>query len=68
MAEVSEALDAMLESVDERHFGYVKTKSAISQKRDRTLLAKRILRFLENVDEDMSVMEVRQALEEEIPD
>lgn len=68
MATVSEALDSMVDELDTRGgFSYNHVKAQNIWRRERTLLAKRLLQFLGEVDEDLTVMEVRQALEEEIP-
>lgn len=67
MATVQEALDAM----DEQLYGFASTKKGLKSDRvlksERTLLVKQLLKFLENVDEDMTVLEVRQELEMELP-
>lgn len=62
MSNVHEALDACVDAVDDREF--VKLKSSRKLIAERNMMARTILRFLENVDEDLSVMEVRQALED----
>ena len=69
MATVKEALDnAIDETRDSAGFsGYNKIKSQKVYRSERTLYIKQLLRFLENVDEDLSILEVRQQLEELIP-
>lgn len=66
MATVSEALDEMLDN-QRSSFSGIKTKSDRVLRNERVLLAKRLLQFFENVDEDLTAMEIRQALEEEMP-
>lgn len=63
MATVAEALDNMLEDTVKDGWTF-RDKSARVKHNERALLIKQLLLFLENVDEDLSVMEVRQALEE----
>jgi hypothetical protein len=62
MASVAEALNACIDQ--DRVEMSARTKSQKVMKHERSLVVKRLLQFLENVDEDLSVMEVRQALEE----
>lgn len=64
MATVAEAVDNMLEDTEYVGLGQYKGKSARVKHNERALLVKQLLLFLENVDEDLSVMEVRQFLEE----
>lgn len=65
---VFDALDNMVDDFDAK--GGFSTSHLKPEKRvrhERTLLVKQLLRFLENVDEDLTCMEIRQALEEELP-
>ena len=64
MATVAEALDNMLEDTTYVGGGQYKEKSGRVKHNEKALLVKQLLKFLEEVDEDLSVMEVRQALEE----
>jgi hypothetical protein len=64
MATVAEALDNMLEDTTYRGGGQYKEKSSRVKHNERSILVKQLLLFLENVDEDLSVMEVRQSLED----
>lgn len=64
MATVAEAVDNMLEDTKYEGGGVYKEKSGRVKHNERALLVKQLLLFLENVDEDLSVMEVRQFLEE----
>lgn len=64
MASPAEALDSMLEDMKYEGGGFYKEKSARVRHSEKALLIKQLLAFLENVDEELSVMEVRQALEE----
>lgn len=63
MATPAEAVDNMLDEMEGEGFN-VKRKSDRAIRSQRMLLVKQLIRFLDDVDEDLSVMEVRQALEE----
>lgn len=63
MATVAEALDNMLVDTVVDGWQY-KNKSSRVKHNEKALLVKQLLLFLENVDEGLSVMEVRQMLEE----
>lgn len=58
---ILEALDACIDN--DKQSGFESDKTQKQFRRERTLEAKRILKFLENCPEDASVMELRQALE-----
>ncbi len=63
MASPAEAVENMLEDMES--FGFtVERKSDRKMTRERNTLVKTLLRFLEDVDDDMSVIEVRNALGE----
>lgn len=64
MASPAEAVENMLEDSVYLGGGTYKNKSDRVKHNERALLIKQLLKFLEEVDEDLSVMEVRQALEE----
>lgn len=63
MATPLEALDAMIDEQTDGGFITAHKKPRVLA-REKGLIVKQLIRFLENVDEDLTVLEVRQALEE----